>query len=66
MLVGKPRGMTSRRRHRSRWEDNIKMDLKGVGSANIDCVPLAQDRTQWRAVEKRNESHSSIKDRDIS
>jgi hypothetical protein len=30
-LVGKPEGRRSLRRPRSRWEDNIKMDLREVG-----------------------------------
>jgi hypothetical protein len=31
VLVGKPEGKTPLGRPRSRWEDNIKMDLKEVG-----------------------------------
>jgi hypothetical protein len=29
---------------RSRWEDNIKMDLTGVECGITDCIDLAQDR----------------------
>jgi hypothetical protein len=32
-------------RHRRRWKDNIKMDLKEVGCQNVDWVHLAQDRS---------------------
>jgi hypothetical protein len=31
-LVGKPEGSKTLRRHRRRWEDNIKMDLREVES----------------------------------
>jgi hypothetical protein len=31
VLVGKPEGKRPLRRHRLRWEDNIKIDLKEVG-----------------------------------
>jgi len=31
VLVGKPEGKRPLGRHRSRWEDNIKMDLQEVG-----------------------------------
>jgi len=30
--------------------DNIKMDLRDIGWENVNCVHLAQDRDQWRAV----------------
>jgi hypothetical protein len=31
ILVGKPEGKRQLRRPRSRWEDNIKMDLREIG-----------------------------------
>jgi hypothetical protein len=31
ILVGKPEGRRSLRRHRGRWEDNIGIDLREVG-----------------------------------
>jgi hypothetical protein len=31
VLVGKPDGKRPLGRHRHRWEDNIRMDLVGVG-----------------------------------
>jgi hypothetical protein len=34
-------------RQRSRWEDNIKMDLKEIGWEGMDWMHLAQDRYQW-------------------
>jgi hypothetical protein len=33
-----------------RWEDNIEMDLQGVGCGGIDRIDLAQDRDRWRAL----------------
>jgi hypothetical protein len=49
-LVGKPEGKRPLRRPRSRWEDNIRMDLRVVGWESVDWVNLVQDRDQWRAV----------------
>jgi len=45
VLVGKPLG-----RPRSRWEDNIKMDLQEVGCGSMDWIKLAQDRDMWQAL----------------
>jgi len=49
-LVGKPEGKRPLGRPRSRWEDNIKMDIQEVGSGGMDWIELAQDRDRWRAV----------------
>jgi hypothetical protein len=35
---------------RRRWEDNIQMDLQGVGCRGMDWFQLAQDRDRWRAL----------------
>jgi hypothetical protein len=45
-LVRKPEG----KRSRSRWEDNIKMDLQKVGCGGMDCIELAEDRDRRRAL----------------
>ena len=37
-------------RPRSRWEDNINMDLQEVGGGRGDWMELAQDRGGWRAL----------------
>ena len=52
VLVGKPEGTLSLRlgRPRSRWEDNIKMDLEDVGGGRGDWMELAQNRDGWRAL----------------
>jgi hypothetical protein len=49
VLVGRPEGKRPLGRPRSRWEDNIKMDLRGIGIDGVNWIQLAQDRVQWRA-----------------
>jgi hypothetical protein len=51
ILVGIPEGRRPLGGPRSRWEDNIKMDLQEVGWGCMDWIDLAQDRDRWRAVE---------------
>ena len=48
--MGKSEGKKPLGRGRSRWEDNIKMDLQEVGCGGMDWIELAQDRDRWRAV----------------
>jgi hypothetical protein len=38
-------------RPRSRWEDNIKMDLQEVGCGCMNWIQLAQDKGKWCALE---------------
>jgi hypothetical protein len=49
-LVGKPEGRRPLGRPRSRWKDNIKINLREVGWGGVDLIDLAQDRDRWRAV----------------
>jgi hypothetical protein len=49
-LVGKPEGKRPLGRPRSRWEDNIKMDLQEVGCGGMDWIQLAQDMGRWWAL----------------
>jgi hypothetical protein len=49
VVVGKPEGKRPLGRTKSRWEDNIKMDLQGGGCESIDWIELAQNRDRWRA-----------------
>ena len=48
VLVGKPDGKRPLGRHKSRWEDNIKMDLQEVECAVMDWIELAPDRDRRR------------------
>jgi len=50
ILVGKPKGKRPLGKHRRRWEDNIGTDLRKIGWAVADWMPLAQYRDQWRAL----------------
>jgi len=51
VLVGKSGGKRPLGRPmRSRWEDNIKMDLQEVGCRGMDWIELAQDMDRWRAL----------------
>ena len=50
VLVGNPDGKRPLGRPRSRWKDNIKMDLQEVGGGGGDWMELAQDRDRWRAL----------------
>jgi len=50
VLVGKPEERRPLGRPRSRWDDNIKMDLQEVECGGMDWIELAQDRDMWRAL----------------
>jgi hypothetical protein len=52
ILVGKPACKRPLGRPRSRWADDIKMDLREIGWGGLDWIDLAYDRDQWRAVVK--------------
>jgi hypothetical protein len=47
---GKPEGKRPLGRARRRWMDNIKIDLREIGWDGMNCIDLAQDRDQWRAL----------------
>jgi hypothetical protein len=50
VLVRKPEGKRPLGRPKRRWEDNIKMDPKELGSGGMEWIELAQDRDRWRAL----------------
>jgi hypothetical protein len=50
ILVGKPEGKRPLGRPRRRLVDNIKMDFREVRWGGVDCIDLAQDKDQWRAL----------------
>jgi hypothetical protein len=49
VLDRKPDGKRPLGRPRHRWEDNIKIDLQGMGWG-MDWIELAQDRDRWRTL----------------
>jgi hypothetical protein len=51
LLIGKPEGKRPLGRPRSRWVDNITMDLVEVGWSGVEQIDLAQDREKWGALE---------------
>ena len=50
ILTGTPVGKRPLGRPKSRWEDNIRMDLKEIGINTKNWVDLTQDRDYWRAL----------------
>jgi hypothetical protein len=66
VLVSKPKGMRPLVRSRHRWEDNIWMDLKGVGCGGMDRIELALDRDRGGGnCECGNETSGFIKYREF-
>ena len=51
MELVKPTGKRPLQRPKGRWEDNIKMDLKGVDIITRNWVDSAEKRDYWRALE---------------
>jgi hypothetical protein len=49
VLVRRPEGKRPLGRPRSRWEDNIKVDVREIGIDGANWIQVAQDRVQWRA-----------------
>jgi hypothetical protein len=47
--VARPEGKRPLGIPRRRWEDNIKLDLREIGTGGADWIQLAQDRVNWRA-----------------
>jgi hypothetical protein len=45
ILVGKPEGKRPLGRPRRRWEDIIRMDLRGIRCSGMDWIHLAQEMT---------------------
>jgi ABC-type uncharacterized transport system ATPase subunit len=51
-LVGKYAGKSPVKRSRRRWENNIKMHVKGVRRKVVEWIHMTQDDFQWRAAVK--------------
>jgi hypothetical protein len=50
ILLGKLEGKRPLGIPRCGWVDNIKIDLREIGWDGMDCIYLAQNRDQWRAL----------------
>ena len=50
ILRGMSAGKRPLGRHRLRWEDNIRMDLKEIGINTRNWFDWAQDRNYWKAI----------------
>jgi hypothetical protein len=50
VLVGKPEGRRPLGRPRRRYDDGIRMDLRGTGWGVVEFIQLAQHRDWSRAV----------------
>jgi hypothetical protein len=50
ILTGTPAGERPLGRPRRRCKDNIRMDLKEIGTNTRNWVDLAQDRDYWSAL----------------
>jgi len=49
-MLGKPEGKRPLGIARSRWDDNMKMDLQEVGCGDTDWIELAQNWKKWRSL----------------
>jgi hypothetical protein len=50
ILVRKPEGKRPLSRPRLKSVDNIKMDLRGIVSVDMDWTAVAQERDHWRSL----------------
>ena len=50
ILTGKLTGKRPLLRRRSRWEDNIRIDLDEIAVNRENLINSAQDRDYWRAL----------------
>jgi hypothetical protein len=48
VMAGRPEGKRPLGRPRSRWEDNIKLDLREIGIDGANWIRLSNVRFQWR------------------
>ena len=55
ILTGKLTGRRPLGRPRRRWEENIRVHIKGMGMNTRNCLDSAQGKDYWRAVVMRIE-----------
>jgi hypothetical protein len=46
ILMEKPEGKRPLGRHKCKWKDNIKMDLREIGWGDVDLIDMAQNMDQ--------------------
>jgi hypothetical protein len=49
-LVRKPEEKRPLGTPRSRWVDNIKVDVSDIECEGVDWIAMDQDRNKWRAI----------------
>jgi hypothetical protein len=59
--VRKPEGKRPLGRPRRRREDNIEMELKGVGWSGMNWSDLTQERERWSALVNTAMNHRLLK-----
>jgi hypothetical protein len=50
ILARKPEGKRLFRRLSSKWEDDIRMDIKDIGWESVHWIHVAHVRYQWRTL----------------
>ena len=50
LLIGKSAGKRPLGKHRLRWDDDIRMDLREIGINTRNWVDSVQDRDYWRVL----------------
>lgn len=50
ILIRKHEGKTELRRPNLRWENNVKIDLKGMVYEDVDLIQLPHNIVQWYAL----------------
>jgi hypothetical protein len=53
LLVGESEAKRKPRSPTRRWDDNIKMDLEGIGCEGVEWKHETQDRVQWQVLVNR-------------
>jgi hypothetical protein len=66
VLTGKPEGKTPLGRPRSRWENNIKIDVRELGWENVDWMHLVYGRDRLWALGNTESTFGFHKRRGIS
>jgi hypothetical protein len=56
---GKPEGKRPLGRPRSRWENGMRKDLRGMGWGSVEWIQLVQDRDRWRTHKYGDEPSGS-------